>query len=119
LIAFEFRTFQAGGVHDDAALGVDFFRHHEALRLGMGEQLLQHLDHVFVGVIVVVPQYDVVGWLLPDFLLVLLLVPGLYAGQRDGVAHGKLLVKPQAAYFYSFPGSAWERATREALPRRD
>jgi hypothetical protein len=87
LIAFELSTFQAGGVHDDTALGVDFFRHHETLWLGMPEQLFQHLDHVFIGVIVVVPQYNVVWGLLLDFLFVFLLVPGLYSGQRDGVAH--------------------------------
>lgn len=64
LISLQFRVLARGGQHDDPALGIDFDGQLHASLPIVPEQCFEHHDHIFMRVIVVVPQYDVVPRLL-------------------------------------------------------
>ncbi len=69
LVALELSMFSGSGEDDDVALGVDFGGDLHALFNGMAEELLHHIDDVVVGVVVVVPEDDVVRGLSLGFFL--------------------------------------------------
>src|SRR4249919_621112 len=73
LIALQLGVLHRRGQADGLALFIDLFGDQKALFALMTKQLLHHLDDVFVGMIVVVPENDVVPRLLAGrFLLGLL-----------------------------------------------
>lgn len=68
MVTFQFRVFERRRQADDFAVGIDFLGELAALFRGKPEQLFEHADHIVVGVIVVIPQDDIVPRLAPRFL---------------------------------------------------
>lgn len=75
LLLPEFRQLLMQGRHDDAAIFMDMLGHFEADLDWVTENVLQHLDHVSKGVVVVVEQDDVPRRFLPREKLRLLQLP--------------------------------------------
>lgn len=60
LIALEFGALERRGIDDDAAARINFARHQERALAAVIENFHQHLNHVVVGVLVVIQQNDVI-----------------------------------------------------------
>lgn len=69
LAAPEFRRGQVAGKHHGTARGIHLFRVTESLMRTDKEEALQHLDYVFVGVLVVIQKDNIVEG--REFILVL------------------------------------------------
>ena len=65
LIPAKFRLRQLARENHGPARGVYLDRVIPCVRLGANKQFLEHLDHVFVGVLIVVQQNEVVEWRKP------------------------------------------------------
>ena len=87
LISLQFGVFQSRCRADYATRGVHFTSRLEGLFHTEAEQLLHHADHIVAGVIVVVPQDDVVWRLAAGFLRLSAFVFGNSYGlaERDRV----------------------------------
>lgn len=59
LVALELSSFFRRRIDNNPATGINFHCHLEGGFTSMPEKLHQHFDHVFIGVIVVIPQDDV------------------------------------------------------------
>src|SRR5579872_2916952 len=82
LIAAEFGLVELAGHDDGAAGGVNLHGVLEGVGFREGEKLLEHLDHVLVGVLVVVEQHDVVEWRELVFFFLARTRSGRYARHR-------------------------------------
>ena len=60
LIPLELRVLLRRRQHDHPALGIDLLRQCVAFLRRMAEQLLQHRDHVLIGMVIVIPENHVV-----------------------------------------------------------
>lgn len=58
-VSFEFGTLSVGRIHHDSSRCVHFFGHQIAFLYRVAEQLLQHQNHVFVSVIIVVKKDNI------------------------------------------------------------
>lgn len=60
LLLFEFCSLSRGGVDNHATRGIDLDGHLKSALFGVAEEFHEHFDDVFIRMVVVVPQNDMV-----------------------------------------------------------